>query len=74
MEQTISNAIRVYCIQLKGGGNVRPDAWPDVIRIRADCMTRHSGGRYTFHREGQEVGAVLETIAAWWIEEGIAAA
>ena len=73
MEQTIRNSIRVDCIQLKGGGNVRPDAWPDVIRIRADCMTRHSG-RYTFHREGQEVGAVLESVAAWWIEEGIATA
>ena len=74
MEQTIINARRIYCIQLKGGGNARPDAWPDVIRIRADCMSKHSLSQYTFHREDQEVGAVLESIAAWWIEEGIAAA
>ena len=69
MEQTTRTSNRIYCIQLKGGGQARPDAWPDVMRIRAYCMTKHSFSHYTFQRENRDVGEVLESVAAWWIEE-----
>lgn len=62
---------RVYCIYLQHSNNSVQATWSDVIRIEADCMTRHTATHLTFHREGQEVGEVKGTIAAWWVEETI---